>query len=142
LTVTDDRPRGRELHPIHGVLVAGTIPLFLGGLLSDLAYSSSYQIEWSHFASWLIVGGLFYGGLALLWAVVDLLRTNHRGEHSRLYTLLLLATWVLGFLNSLVHARDAWAVMPTGLILSVIVVLLACASTWIGFVKFGVGGDK
>jgi uncharacterized membrane protein len=118
------------------------LPLFLGGLLSDLAYSSSYQIEWSNFASWLIAGGLVFGGLALLWSIIDLVRADRRGGHLLLYTLLLIATWVLGFFNSLTHARDAWATMPTGLVLSVIVVLLALASTWIGFARFGVGGGR
>ena len=142
MTVADDRSRSRGLHPLHGMLVAGTIPLFLGGLISDLAYSSSHQIEWAHFASWLIAGGLLFGGFALLGAVVDRLGTSRRGARSRLYLLLLLATWILGFFNALIHARDAWAAMPLGLILSVIVVLLAFTSTWIGFAKFGVEGEK
>lgn len=137
-----DRIERRGLHPIHGVFLSGTIPLFLGGLVSDLAYSSSYQVQWSHFASWLIAGGLIFGGFALVWAIINLFRADHRGANSVLYALLLLATWVVGFLNSLIHAKDAWAVMPMGLILSVIVVLLACVSTWIGFAKFGVGGGR
>ncbi len=142
MIVNDDRVYKKRLHPIHGALLAGTIPLFLGGLLSDLAYSSSYQVEWSHFASWLIAGGLVFGGFALLWGIINLVRADRRGGHSFLYALLLLATWVAGFFNALIHAKDAWAAMPMGLILSVIVVLLACASTWIGFAKFGVGSGR
>lgn len=138
----DDRTRIRALHPIHGVLLAGTIPLFLGGLLSDIAYAKSYQIMWSNFASWLIAGGLIFGGFALLWAIINLIRADHRGGHLLLYTAFLLATWLLGFYDSLTHAKDAWASMPLGLILSAIVLLLACASTWIGFAKFGVGGGR
>ena len=142
MDLDDDRLSRNRLHPVHGILLAGTLPLFLGGLLSDLAYSSSYQIEWSNFASWLIAGGLVFGGFALLWSIIDLVRADRRGGHLLLYTLLLLATWVLGFFNSLTHARDAWATMPAGLVLSVIVVLLALASTWIGFARFGVGGVR
>lgn len=142
MIVDGDRTDRVRLHPIHAALLSGTIPLFLGGLVSDLAYASSYQIAWSHFASWLITGGLIFGGAALLWAIINLVRADRRGPHSLLYTLLLLMTWVVGFLNALVHGKDAWAAMPMGLILSVIVVLLACASTWIGFAKFGVGGGK
>lgn len=142
MAVNDDRLVKSRLHPVHAMLLSGTIPLFLGGLLSDLAYSSSYQIMWSLFASWLIAGGLLFGGLALLWAIINLARADRRGHYSLLYTLLLLATWVVGFFNSLEHAKDAWAAMPLGLILSVIVVLLAIASTWVGFAKFGVGGVR
>lgn len=142
MAASNDRLDPRELHPIHGALLAGTIPLFLGGLLSDYAYSSNYHIQWANFASWLIAGGLVFGGIALLWSVIHLIRARHRGGLAIIYTALLSATWILGFFNSLVHAKDAWASMPAGLILSVIVVLLACASTWIGLAKFGVGGAR
>jgi len=54
---------------------------------------------------------------------------------------LLVATWVLGFINALQHAKDAWAVMPTGLVLSVIVTLLACAVAWIGLSNLRDGGE-
>lgn len=138
----DDRTHRRRLHPIHGVLLAATVPLFIGGLLSDMAYASSYQIQWSNFASWLIVGGLVFGGGALLWAIVSLIRADHRDGYSFLYFGLLLAMWLLGFINALTHAKDAWASMPTGLTLSAIVALLACAATGIGFAKFGVGGGR
>jgi uncharacterized membrane protein len=44
---------------------------------------------------------------------------------------LLLAAWFVEFINSLVHARDGWtAVVPTGLILSLIGSLLILASGW------------
>lgn len=142
MIVSNNRINQLPIHPFHGLLLAATIPLFLGGLLSDLAYASSYQIQWSNFASWLIVGGLVFGGGALLWALANLLFAHRHANYLGLYTTLLAITWVLGFLNSLIHAKDAWAIMPTGLVLSAIVVLLACAATWIAFVKFGVGGQR
>lgn len=142
MIVHNDRLYPWVLHPIHGVLLAGTIPLFLGGLLSDYAYSVSYHIQWTNFASWFVAGGLVFAGFALLWSIINLIRANHRSGLAIAYVLLLLATWVVGFFNSLIHAKDAWASMPTGMILSVIVLLLACAATWIGFAKFGVGGAR
>lgn len=142
MAVNDERVFLRSLHPIHGILLSGTIPLFLGGLVSDLAYSSSYQVEWSHFASWLIAAGLLFGGLALLWAIIDLVRADRRGGALALYMLLLLVMFVVGFIDSLIHAKDAWAVMPTAPVLSAIVVLLALVSTWVGFSRFGVGGGR
>lgn len=128
-----DRTYRGTIHPVHGVLLAGALPLFLGALLSDWAYSSSYEIQWTNFASWLIVGGLIFSGFALAWAFIDLLRADRRGGRQTLYFLLLLATFVLGFINALVHAKDVWAKMPAALILSVIVALLVMAATWVGF---------
>lgn len=128
-------------NPLHATLLAGTIPLFLGGLLSDIAYFRTYQIQWSNFASWLIAGGLVFCGLALLFALANLIRANQKKGRPLVYLLLLLATWVLGFINALEHAKDAWATMPLGLILSVIVTLLACAATWIGLTNLRAGGE-
>jgi uncharacterized membrane protein len=121
------------LSPLHAVLLAGIVPLFLGALLCDWAYGSTYEIQWKNFASWLLVGALVYGGVALLWSLIDLVRADRRGGRPLLYFLLLLAAWVLGFINALVHAKDAWASMPAALILSVIVALLAVAATVLGF---------
>lgn len=140
MAVTADRVHQRGLHPLHAVLLAATIPLFLGAMLSDLAYSKSFEIQWTNFASWLIVGGLVFGALALVWALVDLIRGG--GRRSLVYLLLLLATWCLGFINALIHAKDAWGTMPTGLVLSVIVTVLACAATWIGFARRDRGGAR
>ncbi|OSN62478.1 hypothetical protein BV349_04778 [Pseudomonas syringae pv. actinidiae] len=34
--------------PLHATLLAGTVPLFLGALLSDIAYYQTFQIQWSN----------------------------------------------------------------------------------------------
>jgi uncharacterized membrane protein len=122
-----------RLQPLNAILLAGTIPLFLGSVLGDVAYSATYEIQWKNFSSWLIVGGLLFGGLALLWALVGLLQRGNRHGWPIVYCLLLLAMWVLGVINAIVHAKDAWASMPEGLVLSVVVAALAILATGIGF---------
>ena len=126
--------------PLHAILLAGTVPLFLGALLSDIAYYKSYQIQWSNFASWLIAGGLVFCGLALLFALVNLIRAQRKAGRPVMYFLLLLVTWVLGLGNAFEHAKDAWAAMPSSLILSVIVTLLAFVTACIGLTNLRSGG--
>jgi uncharacterized membrane protein len=142
VTVTIDRTHAGTLHPLHTLLLAGAVPLFLGVLLSDIAYSSSYQIQWSNFASWLIAGALLFAGLALLCAIVGWVRTRSRYRYAFIYPLLLLVTWVVGFINALVHAKDAYAIMPTSLTLSIIVAVLMCVTAWIGVTGCHTGGAK
>lgn len=127
----------RPLHPLHSLLLAFPLPLFLGALFSDLAYRGSFHVQWANFSSWLIAGGLFFSAFAVLWALVNLFRrgTAQRGRLV-LYCLLLLAMWVLGFVNALVHAKDAWAIMPEGLYLSAVVAALALAAAWTGYSGF------
>ena len=81
-------------------------------------------------------GGLLLGGFALLWSLVGVIR--HRGGDRRrlVHALLLLAAWVLGLVNALVHAKDAWAMMPEGLWLSAIAAVLALLASWTGYLGF------
>ena len=128
---TSERTRG-AIGPIHAVFLAATTPLFLGALLSDIAYSKTYEIQWSNFASWLLAGAMVLASVALLCAVIEFFSDRRRP----IYLLVLAATWIVGFFDALHHSRDAWAIMPTAVVLSVIVTVLACVATWIGFASF------
>jgi uncharacterized membrane protein len=132
VTVTTRPVYPRKPGPLHAILLAGIVPLFLGALLSDIAYYRSFQIQWSNFASWLIVGGLIFCGLTLLFSLVNVLRARHRKGRPLNYFVVLLVTWILGFINALEHAKDAWEVMPQGLILSAVVAVLALVAAWMG----------
>lgn len=124
----------RSLHPLNAIFLAFPFPFFLGALVSDLAYQGTFQIQWANFSSWLIVGGMLGGSFALLWALVDLFRFRGAGSARPLvYFVLLLVMWILGFVNALVHAKDAWAMMPEGLYLSAAAALLALVAAWIGY---------
>lgn len=130
----------RLTHPVHIVLMVSTLPLFLGALLSDWAYAVTYQVQWINFASWLIAGALVLLGAALLWTAIDVFRTDApRGGGKWVFAGLVLATFVLGFVNALVHAKDAGATMPAGLILSIIVFLLSLISIVFGFARIPAG---
>ena len=142
MAATANRLYRWSLHPLHAVLLAATLTLFLAALLSDIAYGESYEVQWTNFASWLIAGGLVFGGCVLLWALIDLIRADDRRGRPLVYFLLVLATWVLGFINALIHAKDVWASMPDGLVLSAIVVVLAAAATWIGFSTLREGATR
>jgi uncharacterized membrane protein len=105
----------------HAFLLAAVVPLFVGALLADYAYWSSYQVEWSNFAAWLLVGGLVVGALALLAGVFALLR----GARPLPLLLLQAATWA--------------TVMPTGMWLSALAAILAIASAWLAFSRLPAG---
>ncbi len=133
----------RPLHPLHAILLAFPLPLFLGALLSDLAYRSTFHIQWANFSSWLIAGGLLVGGFALLWSLINVFRRGPaRKGRLVVYFVVLLAMFGLGFVNALVHAKDAWATMPEGLYLSAVTTLLALIAAWIGYSGFRTGDVK
>ncbi|WP_235034965.1 DUF2231 domain-containing protein [Roseomonas sp. 18066] len=127
----------RSLHPLQAILLGFPPPLFLGALLSDLAYRASFQVQWANFSAWLIAGGLVAGGFLLLWALVDVFRSpGARRKRAALSFIVVLVMWALGFVNALVHAKDAFAIMPEGLYLSAFAALLALVAAWIGYSGF------
>ena len=126
-------------HPLHAMLLAFPVPLFLGALLSDWAYSASYQVQWINFASWLIAGALLFTAFALLWSGIDALRADNRRRSKWLPVALLAATFVVGFVDALVHAKDGWATMPEGVVLSILVTVLAIAAAWVGLARSPAG---
>ena len=128
MVATVERRSAPAFHPLHAILLGGALFLFAGALLSDIAYARSYQIQWQNFASWLIAGGLVVAGAALVCALFGL-APSRRTRGTVLHFVLLLGTWIVGFFNALMHARDAWASMPGGLVLSVITVVVAIAAT-------------
>ncbi len=122
--------RDNRLTPVTALLLGFPLILFIGALLADLAYFRTQQVQWLNFAAWLNAGALLCGANLLLIAIVGLVRREH--GRSLLFLLLVAAMWIIGFINALIHARDGWATMPVGLILSLVVAILAIAAAWAG----------
>src|SRR5690606_18547384 len=78
MAVTVEHAYPRPIHPLHAIFLGGSVALYLGAALSDIAYAASYEIQWNNFASWLNAGGLAFGAVALLCALLGLAR---RGRH-------------------------------------------------------------
>jgi uncharacterized membrane protein len=121
------------LHPLRALLLGAADAFLVSGFLSDWAYFSTYEIQWKNFADWLIVGGLVFAAFALLWALIDLFRSSLDRGRRIVAFVLLLAAFVLGIVDELVHAKDAWASMPDALIISAVVAVLAVAATALDF---------
>jgi uncharacterized membrane protein len=135
-------------HPIHPMLVPVPIVCFVGALVTDIAYAASGDIMWSNFSAWLIVVGLIVGVLAAIAGLTDFLgnpQVRLRGP-AWPHVLGNLVVLVLSCFNALVHSRDAWtSVVPTGLVLSVIVVLILPVTGWLGWsmvYRYGVGVER
>jgi len=118
-----------ERRPVYAMLLPIPIVCFVGNLLTDLAYmNSGGNLLWLNFSTWLNAAGLLFGAIAGLVLLIDTVR----GSVGWPAFILLLLAWLVEFINALVHARDGWtAVVPAGLILSIIGVLLVLISGWL-----------
>jgi len=127
--------RGHTLGALHALFGAFPLAYFLLAFLTDIAYSQSYNLQWQYFSIWLITAGLIMGGLAAVFGFIDYFG-NRRIRALRPATphmLLNLLAMILSLVNAFVHSRDGWqAVVPTGIILSGIVVLILLVSAWLG----------
>ena len=125
-------------HPIHGMLAAYPLALFTGAFVTDIAYVNTYEIMWANFSVWMIAGGLFMGVLAAIVGIVDAVtnrgKPRGRGRRPWPHTLGTVLMMALALVNAFIHSRDAWtSVVPSGIVLSGIVALLAIATSWMGY---------
>jgi uncharacterized membrane protein len=123
-------------HPIHPMLVPFPIVCFAGALLTDITYWRTADIMWSNFSAWLLTIGLLMGGLAALAGLIDFLSSRSVRAQAPAWPHMLGNILVLGLslLNAFIHSRDAWtSVVPTGLILSAVVVLIMLVTGWLGW---------
>jgi uncharacterized membrane protein len=124
------QPRGR---PIHKILVSFSAAYFAGALVTDLAYWQMPDVLWERFSIWLITAGLIMAGLAAIAYLIDLAgrRQIDRPTWPRVvgYGLAVL----LSLINAFVHSRDGYtAVVPTGLMLSGLVIVVLLLTAWAG----------
>lgn len=122
-------------HPIHPMLIPFPVAFFIGAFVTDIVYAQTAYLMWQYFSIWLITAGLIMGGLAAVFGFIDYFG-NRRIRALRPATphmLLNLLAMILSLVNAFVHSRDGWqAVVPTGIILSGIVVLILLVSAWLG----------
>ena len=117
------------------MLVPFPIICFTGALLTDVAYWLTAEMMWADFSAWLLVVGLIMGVLAAVAGLIDFLGNRLIRAQSPAWPHLLgnLLALVIAFFNMLVHSRDAWtSVVPTGLVLSLITVLIVAITGWLG----------
>lgn len=132
-------------HPLHVMLVPVPITCFVGTLITDIVYWRTANMQWANMSAWMLVVGLVVAFFAVIAGLTDFLG-SHAIRNLR-------AAWIHGIGNAvalilaifdcLIHSRDAYtSVVPTGLILSLLVVLILVVTGWQGWTmvyRHGVG---
>jgi len=150
--MTNGNPRSAAQiagHPLHPMLVPIPIACFVGTFLTDLAYWRTANLQWAVMSSWMLTVGLIVALFAVIAGLIDFLG-DVRIRNLR-------ALWVhavgnalaliLSLFNVFIHSRDGYtSVVPTGLILSTLVVLILLVTGWNGWAmvyrhRVGVSGE-
>jgi uncharacterized membrane protein len=115
---------GRSAFAVTLYALLEPLPLgfFSAAWLFDIIYMRGFEIMWTDAASWLIVFGLVIAVLPRLISLIYLFRGSAAPEKTHFWLSLLAI--ILAVLNAFIHSRDAYAVVPLGVILSTLVVAL------------------
>lgn len=108
------------------------IPLgfFVAAWIFDILYMKTFAQMWNDAANWLIVIGLL---IAIIPRIINAVLVWTGPKHSqgspvKIHFWLSLLAIVLAIFNAFIHSRDAYAVVPMGVILSTLVVILLLLS--------------
>jgi len=140
-------PRSVSLggRPVHAMLVPIPIVCFVATLITDIVYWQTAAMLWADMSAWLLLVGLIVSIFAALAGMIDFFGDPRIRE--------LRATWIhgignvtaviLSIFNCMIHTRDAYtSVVPSGLILSALVVVILLVTGWNGLglvYRHGVG---
>ena len=109
---------------------------FLGALITDIAYSASAYLMWLHFSEWLIAVGLAFGALAAVVLLIEFFasRAIRAGSFGWSHLALFYAALVVELFNAFHHTIDGYtAVVPVGMVLSIVGAMLALAAVGVLF---------
>ncbi|HEX4742036.1 MAG TPA: DUF2231 domain-containing protein [Caulobacteraceae bacterium] len=131
--------------PIHPMLVPVPIVCFTATLLTDIAYWRTANMQWANMSAWFLDVGLIVAIFVVIAGLIDFFGDRRIRALRQVWVhglgnglALILSIW-----NAFVHTRDAYtSVVPTGLILSVLVVLILAVTVWNGWsmvYRHGVG---
>jgi uncharacterized membrane protein len=124
------KPRGR---PIHKMLVSFSAAYFAGALITDLVYWQIPDVLWERFSIWLIVAGMIMAGFAAIAYVIDLAGGRQIDTPAWPRAVGYAIAVLLSLMNAFVHSRDGYtAVVPTGLMLSGLVIVVLLLTAWVG----------
>jgi uncharacterized membrane protein len=126
MSLSSEPRRSVIAQSIYGLLNPIPFGCFVAALIFDVIYSKSATMQWDKGAAWLIVFGLLFAivpRLINLWQVwITSPRRATRTEQLDFWLNLLAI--VAAIVNAFVHSRDAYAVVPAGLWLSICTVIL------------------
>jgi uncharacterized membrane protein len=126
------KPAGQPIHPIP---VPISIACFAGAFVTDLVCWQTAAVMWESFSDWLITAGLIMAGFAIIAFVIDFIGGKHIRALSWPYAVGYPLAVLLSLINAFVHSRDSYtAVVPTGLMLSALVVVILLFTGWVRWV--------
>ena len=118
--------RSAIANAIYGLLNPIPFGFFVAALIFDIVYANTAVVLWVNSAAWLIAIGLLFAVIPRLINLVQVWITSRRfaTRADRVDFWLNLFAIIAAIFNAFVHTRDAYAVVPTSVWLSLCTVTL------------------
>jgi uncharacterized membrane protein len=127
------------------MLVPVPIACFVATLFTDIVYWRTAAMLWADMSAWLLAVGTIVAVFAAAAGLIDFCgdRRIRRLRSAWVHGLGNVTALILSIFNACIHTRDAYtSVVPSGLILSALVVLILLVTGWNGWsmvYRHGVG---
>ena len=131
--------------PLHAMLVPIPSICFVGTLITDIVYWQTAAMLWADMSDWLLLVGLIVSLIAVPAGMIDFFGDPRirKLRAAGIHAIGNVTALILSIFNCLIHTRDAYtSVVPTGLILSALVVVILLVTGWNGWAlvyRHGVG---
>jgi uncharacterized membrane protein len=131
--------------PLYAMLVPIPFVCFMGTLITDIVYWQTAAMLWADMSDWLLLVGLIVSPFAAVAGLIDFFGDFRIRElrAAWIHGIGNVAAVILSIFNCLIHTRDAYtSVVPSGLILSGLVVVILLVTGWNGCAlvyRYGVG---
>jgi uncharacterized membrane protein len=118
------------------MLVPIPIGCFVGTLLTDIVYWQTAAMQWANISAWLLTIGLIVSVPAAAAGFIDFCgdRRIRDLRAAKIHAAGNIAALILSIFNAFIHSRDAYtSVVPSGLVLSALVVAILAVTGWNGW---------
>lgn len=122
-------------HPIHPMLIPFPVALLFLVAATDVAFAAGAGVFWAQVSYYMLWGGIISGALAAVFGLVDFVSIKRARSHRQgwLHVLAMVSVIALAVVNLLLRLDDvAAAVVPSGLILSVVGAGILVLGAWYG----------
>jgi uncharacterized membrane protein len=123
-------------HPLHPMLIPFPIAFFVATFLTDLAFWRTANPEWATASLWLLGAGLVMAALAAVAGLTDVFGDRRIRELNDVWlhaggNIVAVLIELYNFYSRYAHGTGA--IVPTGLVLSLIVVCILLFTGWKGW---------
>jgi uncharacterized membrane protein len=122
--------------PLYAMLLPIPVVFFMATLVTDIVYWRTAAMQWANMSAWLLLVALLVSIFVVLVGLIDFFGDARIRQlrAARIHAVGYISALILSIFNCMIHTRDTYtSVVPSGLILSALVVVILLVTSWSGW---------